>query len=274
MEGMTQMSVRAFSYGGGVQSTACLALAVAGTIDYKTFLFANVGADSEHPDTLDYVYQHAMPYAKANGIDLIEVRKIRRDSGKPETILERLERLGSSIPLPVRMEINGAPGNRTCTVDYKIKPIAKWFREHGATADDPGIAGIGISLDEAQRAKPCGQSGITYQRLEYPLLDLGLNRSNCVAIIERAGLPVPPKSACFFCPFHTRKNWEHLKATRPDLFDKACLVEGIINRRGQKLGRGEFWLTAYGKPLAEAIGKFQPELPFEYPLCESGHCFV
>ena len=62
------MSVRAFSYGGGVQSTACLVLAVEGRIDFKTFLFANVGADSEHPDTLDYVYQVAMPYAKSCGL--------------------------------------------------------------------------------------------------------------------------------------------------------------------------------------------------------------
>lgn len=44
--------IRAFSYGGGVQSTAALVLAAQGIIDYPLFLFSNVGDDSEHPGTL------------------------------------------------------------------------------------------------------------------------------------------------------------------------------------------------------------------------------
>src|ERR671910_1536926 len=39
---------RVVSYGGGVQSNALLELAAQGRIDYRTFLFANVGDDSEH----------------------------------------------------------------------------------------------------------------------------------------------------------------------------------------------------------------------------------
>ncbi|WP_254897837.1 hypothetical protein [Kitasatospora sp. NA04385] len=35
--------IRSFSFGGGVQSTAALVLAAQGRIDYRTFLFANVG---------------------------------------------------------------------------------------------------------------------------------------------------------------------------------------------------------------------------------------
>ena len=49
------MGLRVFSYGGGVQSTAALVLAAQGKIDFPTFLFANVGDDSEHPATLRYV---------------------------------------------------------------------------------------------------------------------------------------------------------------------------------------------------------------------------
>lgn len=46
------MSLRVFSYGGGVQSTGALVLAAQGRIDFPTFLFCNVGDDSEHPGTL------------------------------------------------------------------------------------------------------------------------------------------------------------------------------------------------------------------------------
>jgi hypothetical protein len=64
------ISRRVVSYGGGVQSNALLVLAAQGRIDYRTFLFANVGDDSEHPATLRYVRGVAMPYAAAHGIAL------------------------------------------------------------------------------------------------------------------------------------------------------------------------------------------------------------
>ncbi len=40
------------SYGGGVQSNAALVLATQGQLNVGVSLFANVGNDSESPDTL------------------------------------------------------------------------------------------------------------------------------------------------------------------------------------------------------------------------------
>ena len=60
--------LKVFSYGGGVQSTAALVLAAQGRIDYQTFLFCNVGADSENPETLEYVEQVARPFAARHGL--------------------------------------------------------------------------------------------------------------------------------------------------------------------------------------------------------------
>lgn len=72
------MNLRSVSYGGGVQSTALLVLAAQGRIDYPLFLFANVGADSEHPASLRYVREVAMPYAEAHGIELVELCRVPR----------------------------------------------------------------------------------------------------------------------------------------------------------------------------------------------------
>src|SRR3990167_11022693 len=97
------MVLRVFSFGGGVQSTAALVLAVQRKIDYRVFLFANVGEDSENPHTLDYISEYAGPYAQRHGIELIELRKERRDK-QPETVHSRLTKPGSrSIGIPVRM---------------------------------------------------------------------------------------------------------------------------------------------------------------------------
>ena len=41
------MTLRSFSYGGGVQSTAALVLACRREIDFPLFIFANTGDDSE-----------------------------------------------------------------------------------------------------------------------------------------------------------------------------------------------------------------------------------
>ncbi len=64
------MSLRCVSYGGGVQSTSLLVLAAQGRIDFDLFLMANVGEDSEHPATLKYVREVAIPYAEERGIEL------------------------------------------------------------------------------------------------------------------------------------------------------------------------------------------------------------
>ena len=64
----TDPPLRFVSYGGGVQSTALLVLAATRRIDYPIFVMANVGDDSEHPATLDYVRDVASHYAADNGI--------------------------------------------------------------------------------------------------------------------------------------------------------------------------------------------------------------
>ncbi|MEW1837425.1 phosphoadenosine phosphosulfate reductase [Nonomuraea angiospora] len=205
-------SVKVVSYGGGVQSTALLVLAARKEIDFRTFLFANVGDDSEHPATLAYVREIAIPYAARAGLEVQELRRRRRD-GTTETLMQRMNRPATrSIPIPVRMA-NGAPGRRNCTTDFKIKVIGRWLREHGATAEYPAVVGIGISLDEIHRANRRRRE--PHELIEYPLLDLGLRRSNCEHIIMEAGLPVPPKSSCFFCPFRTVDAWRHQRRHEP-----------------------------------------------------------
>lgn len=263
---------RIFSYGGGVQSTAALVLAAQGAIDFPTFVFANVGEDSENPDTLAYVEQHAKPYAAANGIELVEIRYTRRD-GKQPSLLQYVEQHERSLKIPVRMS-NGAPGRRSCTSEFKILPVARFAKKRGATKQNPGVQGLGISIDEYQRMRT--DSGIAWQTLEYPLIDLRLDRANCMAIIERAGLPVPPKSSCYFCPFHTRRAWQELRDRKPALFDKAVALETMLNERRDTLGRDHVFLHSSALPLLEATSPHQQLDMFAdvEDSCESGYCMV
>ncbi|RLV66318.1 hypothetical protein STAN_1839 [Streptomyces sp. CBMAI 2042] len=272
------MPLRAISYGGGVQSTALLVLAAQGRIDFPLFLFSNVGHDSELPATLRYLEEHAKPYAAKHGIELVELRRTMKHRiatrGQERTLWQQLNQPGSkSIDIPVRMA-NGAPGNRNCTATFKIKVVAEELARRGATPDNPATVGMGISLDEIGRAN--NRSPVPHEQVVYPLLELGLRRTDCHRIIRQAGLPVPPKSACFFCPFHRPEDWQTQRRTTPDLFEKSCQLEETLNARRAALGKDPVFLTRFNKPLREAIPAGIDLLPGfdEDDGCDSGWCMT
>lgn len=242
--------LRTFSSGAGVQSIAALVLCARGVLKYPIHLFCNVGDDSEHPETLAYVQDYAQPFAESHGIEWHEIQRIKRD-GTTETLYGRLIKDGSkSLPIPVRGNDTGAPGKRSCTADFKIRIIEKWIKSHGASDTTPAITGIGISYDEWQRMRT---SKTKFQILEYPLVQAKITRDACERIIIDAGLPVPPKSACYFCPFHTVRAWAELRKTRPDLFQKSSELESLINDRRNKDGKSPVWFSSRMKPLGSAF---------------------
>ena len=243
------MSLRAVSYGGGVQSTALLVLAATGEIDFPLFLFSNVGDDSERPATIEYVRTVAQPYAQQHGVELVELQKTMRD-GRTMTLMQLLEQEATSVPIPMYLQ-SGAPGNRKCTGRFKIDVIAKELRHRGATKHNPATVALGISLDEFHRART--SNGIDSQILTYPLIDLRLDRTACVTVIERAGLPVPPKSSCFFCPFNSKRAWLQLLREQPELFERSVRLEQMLNDRRREMGKDEMYLTDTLRPLDQAI---------------------
>lgn len=263
--------LRTVSYGGGVQSTAMLVLAGTGRLDIDAALFANVGEDSEHPATLRYVRDVAIPWATTHGVPLHVLDRVKRD-GTTETLWGRLTRPGSrSLPIPVRMS-NGAPGTRSCTADFKIRVVGKWLKAHGATPSTPATVNIGISVDEIHRANT--RRVEPHEQIAYPLLDLGLRRDDCARLIREAGLPVPPKSSCWFCPFHRPSVWATMRAEDPDLFDRSCQLEDLLNERRDALGKDPVYLTRYGRPLRTVVDPGVQLLPLDLNDggCDSGWC--
>lgn len=270
--------ISVFSYGGGVQSTASLVLAAQGKIDYKAFLFCNVGNDSEHPATLAYVHDVAIPYAKEHGIELIELQRTWQKgerAGQPVSLYSELTNLKSRTAggIPVRLGKDGMPGNRSCTIDFKIKVVDRWLKEHRAKNEGAQV-GIGISLDEFQRMRKGIDPETPWKELVYPLIDLRMTRQDCINVIEQAGLPVPPKSSCYFCPMHSMPVWQEMRNKEPELFQKACDLEDIMRSRAKGLGV-DIWFTTKRKPLAMATTELvQGNLFEDDQACDSGYCFL
>lgn len=125
-------------------------------------------------------------------------------------------------------------------------------------------------MDEFQRMRRY-EPGTSVQQLDYPLITLQLNRNDCVRIIQEAGLPVPPKSSCWFCPFHKLSVWRHMKNDEPALFDQAVALEALLNERRATLGHAPVWLTRGLIPLDQVISGDQAEMALD-DNCESGYC--
>lgn len=264
-----------FSFGGGVQSTAALVLAAQGKLDCKTFLFCNVGDDSENPGTLRYVREVAMPYAAAHGLT-IETLQRRRKTGEVETLYGRLTKPNSrSFGIPVRLSGSGTPANRSCTGDFKIQQVANWCWKHGARAKHPATTMLGISMDEFQRMR--NTSGYSYTRLAYPLIDRRMSRQDCMNVIARSGLPIPPKSSCWFCPYHRLSDWQRMSEREPELFSRAVALEAMLTARA-KIIKGKaseaVYFSSRMRPLPMLIGDASQPSLFENDACESGYCMV
>jgi hypothetical protein len=278
--------MKIISYGGGVQSTALLVLAVQGDLGkVDAALFANVGDDSEHPDTLRYVREVAQPWVRAEQRshlgDVLELRRQDRHGAVVDGLYSRMMKSGSkSVPIPMRGSEVGAPGARACTVDWKLKVIGRWLLQHGCSPDQPADVLIGFSLDEIHRVtdRPATSRMERCQRKVYPLLDMRLTRHDCQQIIAKAGLPVPPKSSCYFCPYHKPSVWATMRRDEPELFDKSADLEATINARREAAGRTKVYLTRFGKPLVDAIPEdTQTSLDFGTgpgETCDEGYCWT
>lgn len=272
--------MRIFSFGGGWQSVAVLALQAMGKLKepYDAFVFASVGYESE-PETHDYFTNVAQPFAAEFGIPLEMTWK--EQNGEQHHLIDAVmteERLG--VPIPIWMP-GKRPSRRACTSDWKIEVVNRWIKKQGA---ERAVVGIGISMDESQR---CNQELMQWhsqyanrnlgfeRRLDYPLIDLQLWRDQLLGIYEQANIPTPPKSACFYCPFSSKSRWIELKRNHPERFAKAVEMQRVINRKRAHLERGEFWLHVDGD-LEQVVSDQMPlwDLETGDGDCTSGYCFT
>jgi hypothetical protein len=144
---------------------------------------------------------------------------------------------------------------------------------------NPATVGIGISLDEIGRAN--SRIKEAHERVVYPLVGIGeetglrMTRSDCERVIRDAALPVPPKSSCYFCPFHKPEAWADLRRNEPDLFEKAAVLEDTLNARRNMLGKDNVWLTRFAVPLRDAVHTDAPLFDVaEDNGCDSGWCMT
>jgi len=185
------------SFGGGVQSVALLILNIISGEDFIP-VFANVGDNAENPDTLSYIAEYVKPLCIRNYVPFLT-------TNTGDLYDEIVNNPHPSIPV-----FSGkAQFARICTSEKKVKPVDRSIKRLLKPDENGALVQLGISIDELQRAKfgdwekkdAYGRYFGFWKKLSYPLVDAGLSREDCKSIIRDYGLPVPPKSSCWFCPF-------------------------------------------------------------------------
>lgn len=201
------------AFGGGVNSTAMLI----GLRDLgrrpDLILFADTGG--EKPET--YAFLEMMD-AWLNRTGFPGIVRVANDGARPTLEGDCLAR--RTLP-------SLAFGWRTCADRYKRRPqdkyVAAWEPARRAWADGRRVVKlIGIDAGEGHRAVVVHDKRF---RNEYPLLEWEWGREECLTAIGASGLPVPPKSSCFYCPASTKAEVLWLAQTHPELFARAVVME-------------------------------------------------
>lgn len=245
------------SLGWGVQSFTLVAMSALGELP---MVDAAIHADTTHErmDTYNFAAKVA-PWLESKGVRVVTVRD-------EKAAAEVLNKNRKNLYAPFHTS-NGGQLFRQCTDRWKVRPIHRWVRaELKARGEESAIQWMGISWDEVQRVK---QSHVKYITNHYPLIGRRMTRADCEKWLYDRGLPIPPKSACVFCPFHSNAAWRSL--SDGDRMRAIQVDEAIRHARPGLLT----YAASARRPLAEVFEahNLQPDLFNAVDEC-SGHCFV
>ena len=223
---------RVLSLGAGVQSS-CLALM---NMHYPDEYFAYVE---------DYVFADTMSEPSSGYRNLSWLQDQAKETGNVTIHVVsagnlRDDALGKNPnkkafnPIPVYVKKpNGkvSIGRRQCTREFKLAPVIRKQREliglgykqrrskaHGTVTNI-----LGISYDEVFRVKDHRLE--PFMTNEYPLIDMKMTRQDCLDWQAERNYPVPPRSACTFCPFHSKDEWMDMKANDEESWQDAVLFD-------------------------------------------------
>lgn len=201
METMQQESTHILSFGAGVNTVALMVMLVRDQAPLDVAVFADTGGETP-----------------ATYRSLEMARRYLANHNIPLTIVAARPKATDLYETAWRRQVIPSVQWRWCTRDFKVNPIHRYYAGLGSHI----YQYVGIAFDEVHRMKDSREEHITNV---YPLIDQRMTRRDCIELIEGAGLPVPEKSGCYFCPFNSTDRWRTLLHHHPELFDKAIALE-------------------------------------------------
>lgn len=264
-KGNLNANLKVISLGLGVQSTAVYLMSSMGyklpRADYAVFS----DPQAEHYKTYE-ILDWLLAWQKENdGLPII----VNRDNNLLKDITQKIPKGKRVASIPAFSKNNNGLLMRQCTSEYKIQPVIKSVRKlYGLNRGQrmkPTEMWLGISTDEIERMKDSTLYNIAYF---YPLIYHNISRNDCIDFFKENNFPVPVKSSCVFCPYHSNAFWNDMKKDK-DTWNTIIKVDRTI-RNNPRLKEAQY-LHRSCKPIDE-IDFEDKQLPiFDDFDCE-GHC--
>lgn len=240
--------LRVLSMGWGTQTWALAAMAALGAVEPIDLM---VFADAGHERVETYRFrEQQLRWLRRRG-----VRETRVEPDRPHYVY-----YGDStrviIPAFSKHPVTGRKGqlHRHCTPAWKSAPVRKQLHRELAQRGRPlepecVELWLGISADEARRAVP---ADVRYIRHRYPLIEQGFTRHDSFRWLRQHGLPLAPRSSCYFCPLQDYESWRRMKREGGPDWQRAVHVDAELREARIENG-AQLFLHPELKPLPEAV---------------------
>ncbi len=288
--------LKVLSLGWGVQSWTLAAMSALGELPpLDMAIHSDTTWESHH--TYEFAHQWT-PWLETHGVKVVIV----------SDRVQAARVAGQYTDIPAfTLSADGKRGQlrRQCTSRWKIQPIRRFIRAvqrgcqghplearfvlawhyHVPIFDYLRLCNavqpfervqqwLGITVDEIHRAK---DADVKYIDNHYPLLEQRMSRTDCLIWLEAHGLPVPKKSACFFCPYHNQRAWYDLKREDGADWQQAVAIDAAIRQQRPPY---PLFVHSARKPLPQAV-TISEDFGYEQlslvdtadAPCDSGYCF-
>lgn len=250
--------LQVWSSGGGAQSAAIAALIVTGRLPPPDFA-AIADTGYEQSTTWDYHDSVVVPALAVVGVTL---HRVAAADFATVGLYGGADR--DSLLIPAFTDRSGDIGKLPgyCSNEWKRRVVQRWVSKN---SKGPVDMWLGISTDEKRRAK---QTKPGKWQNRWPLIELGMNRADCMAAVRAAGWPLPPRSSCWMCPNHTQAEWRDIRDNKPQDWQHAIKFDRAIRKRDPNA-----FLHPDCVPLDQANLEDANGVVFGHE-CQSGQCFV
>ena len=300
---------RVLSLGGGLDSWAMLLECVRRGVRLDAVVFVDVGAPGdpgEWPSTYRHINEVVRPFCARHGIEFVQIDHTTHPVRDARSLFAWLS-ARKQIPVagPARICTRIAKVERFekwlderyagCEVEVLIgfeageesraakDPNAGTPRKAtGLRHRNPQLRGLGPVERVVATATATVANGLrwlralafaatTARRINwFPLIEWGLCRCRCEAIARASGYPVPRKSACVFCPYGSRGDWQTFAVELPGDFRKVVQMEADkpITGKGKKLSIMAYdSRTQTGTPLPRYVAGSYTRKPKPCGVC-------
>ncbi len=236
------------SLGAGTQSTDLLLRGLRGEFD-KIPTHAIFSDTGNEPKGVYTYLEWLITYVEKEysfTIDVVSAGNIYEDA---LAYLKGTRKRYEGVPYYTKNQKTGKKGilRRQCTGDYKIRPVRRHIRTLVPKGDRVSLW-LGISYDEMQRMKTANVKWLSHR---FPLIENRIRRIDCINNFKVNKIPVPVRSSCIICPYHSDNYWLWIYENEPNNFEAAVsLDEQVRNYPGIK---DECYLHRTCRPLKEVI---------------------